>query len=80
MLINIKKVTANKKDYLDLLLLADPSEKMIDKYLNKSEMFALSINGTVVSVVVVAKTTVLIDTLNINTNITPNIIFFIISS
>lgn len=55
MLINIKKVIANKKDYLDLLLLADPSEKMIDKYLNKSEMFALSVNGIVVSVVVVAK-------------------------
>ena len=55
MLINIKKITSNKKEYLDLLLLADPSPEMIDKYLDKSEMFVLSINGVAVSEVVVSK-------------------------
>ncbi len=56
MLINIKKITSDKKDYLDLLLLSDPSEKMINKYLDKSEMFVLSINGEPVSEIVIAKT------------------------
>lgn len=55
MLINIKKITSTKKDYLDLLLLADPSEKMINKYLNKSEMFVLNVNGIAVSEAVISK-------------------------
>lgn len=55
MLINIKKVTLNKNDYMDLLLLADPSEKMINSYLNKGEMFVLSVNGEVVCEAVVVK-------------------------
>ena len=29
---NIKKVTGNKKEYLDFLLLADEQENVIDKY------------------------------------------------
>ncbi|MDT2465360.1 GNAT family N-acetyltransferase [Enterococcus avium] len=37
----IEKVTADKKTYLDLLLLADEQEDMIDKYLNRGEMFVL---------------------------------------
>ncbi len=37
----IKKITSNKKDYLDLLLLADESEIMIDKYLERGEMYVL---------------------------------------
>ena len=32
---NIKKVSEKKKDYLSLLLLADESEIMLDKYLDK---------------------------------------------
>lgn len=36
-----KKITANKKQFLDLLLLADEQESMIDKYLERGEMFAL---------------------------------------
>ena len=40
-----KKVTKNKKDYLALLLLADESETMIDKYLERGEMFILDDNG-----------------------------------
>ena len=41
----IKKVTGVKKDYIDLLLLADEQENMIDKYLEKGEMFVLEDNG-----------------------------------
>jgi len=37
----IKKITDNKKQYLDLLLLADEQENMIDKYLANGDMFAL---------------------------------------
>ena len=37
----IKHVTENKKQYLDLLLLADEQEDMIDRYLDKGEMFVL---------------------------------------
>ena len=37
----IEKVTNNKKQYLDLLLLADEQEDMIDKYLESGDMFAL---------------------------------------
>ena len=37
----IKKITDNKKQYLDLLLLADEQENMIDKYLKNGDMFAL---------------------------------------
>ena len=37
----IEKITDNKKQYLDLLLLADEQENMIDKYLTIGDMFAL---------------------------------------
>jgi GNAT superfamily N-acetyltransferase len=37
----IEKVVENKKQFLDLLLLADEQEDMIDKYLPDGEMFAL---------------------------------------
>ena len=42
---NIKKVVTNKKDYLSLLLLADESENMVDKYLKRGEMFVIDDNG-----------------------------------
>lgn len=42
---NIRKVTGNKKEYIDLLLLADEQEDMIDRYLEKGEMFILEDNG-----------------------------------
>ena len=41
----IIKVKDNKKEYLDLLLLADEQEDMIDKYLGRGEMFVLNDNG-----------------------------------
>ncbi len=37
----IKKINDNKKQFLDLLLLADESENMIDKYLSSGDLFAL---------------------------------------
>lgn len=37
----IKYISENKKQFLDLLLLGDESESMIDLYLDKGDMFAL---------------------------------------
>ncbi len=37
----IEKITDNKKQFLDLLLLADEQEDMIDKYLPHGDLFAL---------------------------------------
>ena len=37
----IEKITENKKQFLDLLLLADEQENMIDKYLPSGDLFAL---------------------------------------
>ena len=34
-------VESNKKDFLDLLILADEQESMIDKYLERGELFTL---------------------------------------
>lgn len=42
---NIKEVKENKKQYLDLLLLADEQEDMIDHYLEKGTMYVLEDNG-----------------------------------
>lgn len=44
-IMNIKKVTSGKKDYLDLLLLADEQENMIDLYLDHGDMFVLQDGG-----------------------------------
>ena len=41
----IIEITENKKQYLDLLLLADEQENMIDRYLNKGRMYVLDDNG-----------------------------------
>lgn len=37
----IKQIFEDKKQYLDLLLLADEQEDMIDRYLEKGDLFAL---------------------------------------
>lgn len=41
----IQQITADKKQYIDLLLLADEQESMIDRYLERGEMYALWDNG-----------------------------------
>jgi GNAT superfamily N-acetyltransferase len=39
--VKIEKIIENKKQFLDLLLLADEQENMIDKYLSSGDLFAL---------------------------------------
>ena len=41
----ITQITENKKQYLDLLLLADEQESMIDRYLERGELFVLEDEG-----------------------------------
>jgi len=41
----IEKITENKKQFIDLLLLADEQEEMIDKYLPSGDVFALYDDG-----------------------------------
>ena len=40
-MMRIEKINENKKQFLDLLLLADEQENMIDKYLPSGDLFAL---------------------------------------
>ena len=48
----IEKISKNKKQFLDLLLLADEQEDMIDRYLENGDLFALY-DGDLKSVCVV---------------------------
>ena len=41
----IIEVKENKKQYLDLLLLADEQEDMVDRYLDNGKMYVLDDNG-----------------------------------
>ena len=49
----IEAVTENRRRFLPLLLLADPSEAMIDRYLNAGVLFVLSVDGQPATVAVV---------------------------
>lgn len=49
----IEKVEENKKDYMPLLLLADEQENMIERYLDRGEMFILLENATPITVCIV---------------------------
>lgn len=42
---HIVKISRNKKQYLDLLLLGDEQEIMIDRYLERGDLFVLEDNG-----------------------------------
>mgnify|MGYP006975406881 FL=1 len=42
---DIRLITENKKQYLDLLLLADEQESMIDRYLERGDLLALYDGG-----------------------------------
>ena len=44
-MITIREIKNSKKDYLDLLLLADEQEDMIDRYLDKGTMYVLADAG-----------------------------------
>ena len=48
----IRKVMHNKKEYLELLLLADEQEDMIDRYLERGDMFVLEDGGVLAECVV----------------------------
>ena len=37
----IKQVSTNKKQFLSLLLLADEQESMIDRYLDRGDLFVM---------------------------------------
>ena len=50
--VNICPVITNKKQYLELLLLADEQESMIDRYLERGDMFILEDNGVKAACVV----------------------------
>ena len=52
----IERITENKKQFLDLLLLADEQEDMIDRYLPDGDLFALY-DGDLKSVCVVVPVT-----------------------
>lgn len=41
----ITEVMENKKNYIELLLLADEQEDMIDRYIDKGKMYVLDDNG-----------------------------------
>ena len=53
--VNIKKEKVNKEKYINLLLEADPSKDMINKYLKNSDLFVLTYNEDFVCVAVVTK-------------------------
>jgi hypothetical protein len=44
-LMEIIEVMENKKNYIELLLLADEQEDMIDRYIDKGKMYVLDDNG-----------------------------------
>lgn len=52
-MMEIQLVTQNKKRWLDLLLLADEQEDMLDRYLERGELYVLSEAGNTVAVAVV---------------------------
>lgn len=55
--LRFEKITTHKKRFLDLLLLADEQESMIDRYLERGEMFVARNDGQVVAECVVTDET-----------------------
>ena len=51
----IREVKKNKKQYWDLLFLADEQESMIEKYLDSGRMFVMEESGCVTAECVVTK-------------------------
>ena len=47
---DIRRIESGKRDFLPLLLLGDEQEDMIDRYLERGEMFALVDDGQVRSI------------------------------
>ncbi|MDL2273014.1 GNAT family N-acetyltransferase [Oscillospiraceae bacterium OttesenSCG-928-G22] len=53
--VEILEITRDKKAYLPLLLLADPSEDMVDRYLERGRLFVLFSEGEALSCAVVTR-------------------------
>lgn len=51
----IVKIKQEKEQYMPLLLEADPSVELVESYLKNGDLYALKLDGNVVSVAVVAK-------------------------
>ena len=51
----IRRISAGKEAYMPLLLEADPSRAMIERYLDAGELYALMVNGRKVAVAVVTE-------------------------
>lgn len=51
----IRRISAGKRDHLELLLDADPSLEMIERYLDRGEMYVLYAHGEPVAEAVVAR-------------------------
>ncbi|MBP3742536.1 MAG: GNAT family N-acetyltransferase [Treponema sp.] len=64
----IKEIHENKKDFLDLLLLADEQEEMVDKYLQEGRMFVLTDDGVKGEVVVTDEGNGILEIKNIATD------------
>ena len=63
----IVEVSENKKQYLDLLLLADEQEDMVDRYLDNGKMYVLDDNGVKCECVITDKENDILEIKNIAT-------------
>ena len=66
-LMKIIEVKENKKQYLDLLLLADEQEDMVDRYLDSGKMYVLDDNGVKCECVITDKENDILEIKNIAT-------------
>ena len=73
----IKEITENKKEYLNLLLLADEQEDMIDRYLDRGRMYVLEDNGVKCECVVTDEGNGILEIKNIATEPAKMLISFI---
>lgn len=64
----ILEVSKNKKQFMELLFLADEQEEMIDRYINRGTMFVLDDNGIKAECVVTDEGNGILEIKNIATN------------
>lgn len=64
----ILEISKNKKQYMELLFLADEQEDMIDKYINRGTMYILEDNGVKAECVVTDEGNGILEIKNIATN------------
>lgn len=53
---NIRKIDINEKPPLELLLVADPSEKMVEDYLGRGECYVAEIDKQIIGVYILLPT------------------------